>query len=339
MSLDPPAKILIIRRDNIGDLVCTTPLISALRQRFPHGWLGALVNSYNAPVLEGNPDLDEVFVYTKAKHRSAGESLAAILWRRLKMMRQLHAMQLDDVIIATTSPQPRVVKLAQWLKPKRIIGFGDVKGLDLALPLDDAARHEVEDVFRVASLYGIDGPPPACRVMAPAGSARAAGLTIGIHISARKPSQRWPADHFAETIKVLAAQGSLRFMLLWSPGDSENPLHPGDDAKASEVLARVGAGTTATLAVEARPTQTLPELIGALAECDSLICADGGAMHLAAGLGLPIVCLFGNSGAARWRPWGVPYRLLQKPSLNVSDIGVNEVVGAFASLNVSRPTP
>ena len=73
--------ILIIRRDNIGDLVCTTPLIGALRQRFPHGWLGALVNSYNAPVLEGNPDLDEVFVYTKAKHRSAGESLAAILWR------------------------------------------------------------------------------------------------------------------------------------------------------------------------------------------------------------------------------------------------------------------
>ena len=128
-------------------------------------------------------------------------------------------------------------------------------------------------------------------------------------------------------------------MLLWSPGDSENPLHPGDDAKAREVLARVGAGATATPAVEARPTQTLPELIGALAECDALICADGGAMHLAAGLGLPIVGLFGNSGAARWRPWGVPYRLLQKPSLNVSDIGVNEVVGAFASLNVSRPTP
>ena len=57
------------------------------------------------------------------------------------------------------------------------------------------------------------------------------------------------------------------------------------------------------------------------------------------GLDLPIVCLFGNSGAYRWRPWGVPYRLLQKPSLDVADISVDEVVSAFTSLNLSRPTP
>ncbi|MDP2826531.1 MAG: glycosyltransferase family 9 protein [Sulfuritalea sp.] len=347
MSLDSVPKILIIRRDNIGDLVCTTPLIAALRQRFAHGWLGALVNSYNAPVLDGNPDLDEVFVYTKAKHRGSGrggeESLPGILWRRLAMMHRLRQMQLDDVIVATTSPQPRVVRLARWLKPKRIIGFGDVKGLDVALPLDNAGRHEVEDVFRVAAIYGIDGPPPACRVFAPIavppaptpGLPLRATLTIGIHISARKPSQRWPTDRFAETIKAIAAQGQVRFMLLWSPGAEDNPLHPGDDAKAQDVMERVGAGAT----VIATPTQTLAELIAALAECDALICADGGAMHLAAGLGLPLVCLFGNSGAARWRPWGVPYRLLQKPSFDVSAIAVNEVIDAFTSLNLSRPAP
>ena len=334
MSLPSIRKILIIRRDNIGDLVCTTPLIGALRQRFADAWLGALVNSYNAPVLAGNADLDSVFAYTKAKHRES-ESLPGILWQRLLMMRRLRQMQLDDVIIATTSPQPRVIKLAQWLKPKRIIGFGDAKGLDVALPLDAANRHEVEDVFRVASIYGIDGPPPACRVVAPVAVPPAPTLTIGIHVSARKPSQRWPAERFAETIKTIAAQGPVRFVLLWSPGAEDNPLHPGDDAKAQDVVDKVGAGGTAI----AVPTQTLSELIAALAQCDALICADGGAMHLAAGLGLPIVCLFGNSGAQRWRPWGVPYRLLQKPSLDVADIGVDEVVDAFMSLNLSNPVP
>lgn len=335
MSLHSSPRILIIRRDNIGDLVCTTPLIGALRQRFPEGWLGALVNSYNAPVLDGNPDLDEVFVYTKAKHRGSGESLPGILWRRLAMMRRLRQIRLDDVIIATTSPQPRVITLARWLKPKRTIGFGDAKELDVALPLDDASRHEVEDVFRVAAIYGIDGLPPACRVFAPAAVPPAPTLTIGIHISARKSSQRWPAERFAETIKALAEPGPVRFMLLWSPGAEDNPLHPGDDAKAQDVLKRVGAGA----AVIARPTQTLPELIAALAECDALICADGGAMHLGAGLGLPIVCLFGNSGAARWRPWGVPYRLLQKPTLDVQDISVDEVISAFNALRADIPAP
>jgi ADP-heptose:LPS heptosyltransferase len=347
LSIHSAPKILIIRRDNIGDLVCTTPLIAALRRRFPDAWLGALVNSYNAPVLDGNPDLDETFVYTKAKHRGAGESLPGILWRRLMMMRRLRRMRIDDVIIATTSPQPRVVALTRWLRPKRILGFGDVGGLDIALPLDSAGRHEVEDVFRVAAIYGVDGPPPSCRVFAPAAvTARRSGipgtqsepaptLTIGIHISARKPSQRWPAERFADTIKTLAAQGPVRFMLLWSPGAEENPLHPGDDAKARDVLERVGAGPT----VIARPTRTLPELIGALAECNALICADGGAMHLGAGLGLPIVCLFGNSGAVRWRPWGVPYRLLQKPSLDVRDISVDEVIAAFNGLRADIPAP
>lgn len=333
MRTDPSApRILIIRRDNIGDLVCTTPLFAALRRHLPGSWLGALVNSYNAPVLEGNPDLDGVFAYTKAKHRSHDESLAGILWRRLVMMHRLRRMRLDDVILATTSPQPRVVALARWLKPKRLIGFGEVEGLNVSLPQDSADRHEVEDVFRVAALYGIDGPPPPCRVVAKP-PPPIATLTVGIHISARKPSQRWPAQRFAETVKALAAQGPVRFVLLWSPGAADNPLHPGDDAKAQDVLARVGAGA----AVIARPTQALPELISALAECDALICADGGAMHLAAGLGLPIVCLFGNSGARRWRPWGVPYRLLQAPSRDVTDIGVEQVVDAFNALRADTP--
>jgi ADP-heptose:LPS heptosyltransferase len=336
LSTHSTPKILVIRRDNIGDLVCTTPLIAALRQHFPDAWLGALVNSYNAPVLDGNPDLDEVFVYTKAKHRGEDESLPGILWRRLLMMHGLRRMQLDDVILANPSAQPRVIRLARWLKPKRIIGFGDANGLDVSLPLDSADRHEVEDVFRVASIYGIEGSPPACRVFSKAPPPVATSLTVGIHISARKPSQRWPAERFAETIRLLAAQGPMRFMLLWSPGTEDNPLHPGDDAKAQEVLKKVGADATANLVVTGRSTRTLPELMAALAECNALICADGGAMHLGAGLGLPIVCLFGNSGATRWRPWGGPYRLLQKPSLDVADIGVDEVVAAFTSLNLNN---
>jgi ADP-heptose:LPS heptosyltransferase len=334
LSPDPAPKILIIRRDNIGDLVCTTPLITALRQHFPRAWLGALVNSYNAPVLDGNPDLDEVFVYTKAKHRAKGESLAGVMWRRLMMMRRLRGMAIDDVIIATTSPQPRGVKLAKWLRPKRIIGFGDLAELDIALPLDTESRHEVEDVFRVARLYGIEVPPPRCRVFAER-AATPETFTVGVHISARKPSQRWAAERFSETMSAIAAQSAVRFLLLWSPGDSDNPLHPGDDAKASDVIQKVGANIT----VIARPTQSLGDLIAALGECQAVICADGGAMHLAAGLGLPIVCLFGNSGAPRWRPWAVPYRLLQKPSLDVTNISVDEVVAAFSALREDIPGP
>ena len=53
-------KILVVRRDNIGDLVLTTPVFTALRRRYHEARIEELVNSYNAPAIEGHPDLDAV---------------------------------------------------------------------------------------------------------------------------------------------------------------------------------------------------------------------------------------------------------------------------------------
>ena len=88
----------------------------------------------------------------------------------------------------------------------------------------------------------------------------------------------------------------------------------------------------ADLPIQACPTQQLEELISGLSLCDSVICSDGGAMHLAAGLGKPILCFFGKSDSARWHPWGVPHLVLQKPSLNVADISVAEALADFEKL-------
>jgi ADP-heptose:LPS heptosyltransferase len=87
--------------------------------------------------------------------------------------------------------------------------------------------------------------------------------------------------------------------------------------------------------VVAYATERLPQLIGALAACDMVICSDGGASHLAAALGKPLVCLFGDSSPERWRPWGVPQRVLQPASGKVRDLSVAEVLNAFESLRAS----
>ena len=64
-------RILVVRRDNIGDLVCTTPLIRALRQRYPDARIDALVNSYNLPVVAHNPDLDNAYAYQGQQLRTS----------------------------------------------------------------------------------------------------------------------------------------------------------------------------------------------------------------------------------------------------------------------------
>lgn len=343
MSAAQPS-FLVIRRDNIGDLVCTTPLIRALREQFPAARICALVNSYNLPVLLGNPDIDETFAYTKAKHRPAGQSLFGVYRDRLKTIVRLRSMRFDYAILAAPGFQPRSLAFARLIAPRHIVGYSEAgnracRPIDIDVPyLPDSALHEAEDVFRLLAPLGISGAPPTARVFPLAAECAAvaarlppAALRIGIHISARKPSQRWPVQHFVELMRRLHRKSACAFVLFWSPGDAANPLHPGDDAKAREIVAALP-----DVPLLAYPTVRLEQLIAGLSLCDAVICSDGGAMHLAAGLGKPILCFFGQSDATRWHPWDVPHSVLQAESRDVADIGVAQALAAFARLLKSR---
>ncbi len=339
-----PQSFLLIRRDNIGDLVCTTPLFRALRERYPSARICALVNSYNAAVLQGNPDVDEVFSYTKAKHRPMGQSVPGVYFERMRTLAKLRAMHFDYAILAAPGFQERSLLLARMIRPRHILGFSEKtkrasRHVDVCVPFEFLPHlHEVEDVFRLLQPLGMSGVPPAAavyadKVEAERGRSRmlqvgeGAKLTIGIHISARKPSQRWPSERFSALIRSLHGQHAARFLLFWSPGDEKNPLHPGDDGKAAELMRSLG-----DVPVLAYPTRRLEELIAGLSLCDALVCSDGGAMHLAAGLGKPILCFFGQSVAARWHPWGVPYVLLQPESRDVKDVSVDAALAGFGEL-------
>jgi heptosyltransferase III len=353
-------QILVVRRDNIGDLVLTTPLISALRALRPRAWIGAFVNSYNAPVLDENPDLDAVFAYDKAKHRP-DRSRAAVFAGTARLLLSLRRKRIDHLILAGPGAQREAYALARWIAPRKMTGFVTQDfapaGITFPLPYGDGARlHEAEDVYRLASVFGVSPSIPACTVRADAAamvqwreriatlmatqiasadgevtSVAGTGPLIAIHISARRARQRWPAARFAALMQQLHARHAARFLLLWSPGAGDDARHPGDDAKAREVL----AGLPAEVSVAACPTHALRDLIALLALADCMICADGGAMHLAAGLDKPVLALFGDSPSARWYPWGVPCEVVQAPAGDVAQLAVSEVLMAWERLTPS----
>ena len=94
-------KFLVVRRDNIGDLVLTTPVFAALKAHFPGARVEALANTYNAPILEGHPDLDAVHAYKKDKHLDPGESRLANWTARLAQYMRLRRSRFDTVIVAS----------------------------------------------------------------------------------------------------------------------------------------------------------------------------------------------------------------------------------------------
>lgn len=328
----------MIRRDNIGDLLCTTPLFRALRKHFPLARISVLANSYNAPVLYSNADLDHVLVYEKFKHRRKGQPLWEWLLGRFRVMRTLRNGDYDLVFLPTSSKSANSLKFATLTKARTIIGYdlpqGNERFLSISPIPDDG--HEAEIVFHLLSALNICEAPPAmsltpdpamCRTIGAGMPQRKNGPWIGLHISARKPMQRWPLERFAELGRSLLAGKAERLLVFWAPGAENDPLHPGDDDKAISLKKLLN-----DFPVSFVETRQLKELIAGISLCDRMICADGGAMHIAAALQKPLVCLFGNSDASRWYPWAISHCLLQKPSRNVGDILVSEVLDANESL-------
>lgn len=319
-ALTNAVRLLVIRRDNIGDLACTTPLFDGLRAAQPKAWIGALVNTYNAAVLARNPALDAVYVYEKLKHRES--ALLRLAFDRLRLVSDLRRRRLDCVLVP--APAPQTLRFARSLRPARTL---------VAEPGD--GRHEVERAWALGASLGVGGRPGPMRAYPDPARAKAlaAGLAPGprvaVHISARRPAQRWPMERYAELARGLASRA--RVMLLWSPGAADHPRHPGDDENAARLRESLRG-----VPLDAVPTPDLATLVAALSLADRVVCPDGGAMHLAAALGKPVVALFGDSPVERWRPWGVPHRVLRPESGNLADLPVGPVLEADAALASSR---
>ena len=345
-------RILVIRRDNIGDLVCTTPLIAGLRARYPKAHIAALVNSYNAAVLEGNPDLDAVHVYTKLKHRLPGQSVFGILRARFRMLAELRRKPFDYIVIASASFNRHGLRFARQLRRRHVVGFanGDERGarhVTLKVPAKPYAElHEVQVLSLLAKAIGVDDAEGPLRVFPSKARADAWQKRLGldalvrpwvaVHISARKAACQWPAKSWIELIAQLTSSGT-GVVLVWAPGSENNPRHPGDDEKAVRVL----AGVRASPLVRSAPTADLEDLIAVLTLCQAFVGSDGGAMHIAAALGLPVVAIFDSVASTRdrWHPWGVPYEIVHSRRSDIADTSVAEVVEAWQRLARGRTRP
>jgi ADP-heptose:LPS heptosyltransferase len=57
---DTPREILVLRPNDFGELLTTTPVFEALKKRFPETRIVAGIGSWGRPILENNPYIDEI---------------------------------------------------------------------------------------------------------------------------------------------------------------------------------------------------------------------------------------------------------------------------------------
>lgn len=335
-------NILIVRRDNIGDLVCTTPLIEGAKIAFPNANIYLLINTVSQDVVKNNPHITRVFVYRKAKHASGKAAKLGVYFDRLKMFMQLRRIRFDAAILANPVPCKYSLRLASMAGVKHIIG-ADTGSKKISIPFrreDFSGEHQVEHTYSYLSAISdlqIEIPPVriwlteqerqrALQRIAELQPNQQVGLAV--HISSRSPKRRWSLERYVEVIQRYLHENAGSVLIFWSPQGTLAPDDVGDQHRAEQVLAACQNSR-----VSLYPTASVRELVAAYELCDRVLCSDGGQMHLASAMNKKQVVLFGDTDQKSWHPWSGRYKILQTPSGDCIDVSVEDVWQALISLD------
>jgi predicted lipopolysaccharide heptosyltransferase III len=302
-------KILLVRLRLLGDVVFTTPLVRALKRRYPDAHLTYVVEPAAAAVVHGNPNLNDVvvvpkntgirrlredFAFARRLRRAqfdvaidlhGGPRSAWLVWTSAAPMRigyrtRGRTWMYSHVVArpADLSPQHSVLKQWELLAP---LGIGDC----------DRSRDAVEMPGNRAATERVEG------VLAQAGIGQAHSLIV-LHVSAGNPFRRWPQEYFAALVVQLARHAPGRRFVLTSG--------PSDAGAARAIMERIQVLSQEAAGAVFNPPLDVDDLRALIARATLYIGGDSGPLHIAATTHTPIVALFGPTLAERSMPWRDP---------------------------------
>ena len=154
-----PGRLLVLKPSSLGDIVHTLPAVAALRAKFPDAHLTWMVNPEWAPLLEGNPHLNETLIFPRAYFRVLPGWLRFGRWRRALKHQPPPDLILDFQGLLRTA------LVARAFRGVPVIGLSDAREgarfvQTKTIPVDPKA-HAVERYLALAAATGatLAGPP------------------------------------------------------------------------------------------------------------------------------------------------------------------------------------
>lgn len=315
-------KILVIKRDKIGDLLLTSPMLQHLRQSLPQAEIHLLANNYNAWVVAGSPYIDRLWIYRRAKTGIQLDYGAVVqqIWQQI----QLRFQRFDVVIVAGGEFSPRAVKRALGIRAKRTITYCDQSPVcnrvsDPVPPSD--GLHEVDRMLNLLVPLEIGKPrliiypqyslPKQWWSFAENWLAERqlfSNKYIVIGLGARRAKKQPTSEQIFRWAAYVKEHFQLDTVFMWTPGKSDNPLYPGDDEVAQPVL------DAAVPYIYPFRGALMPAL-GLIWNARTSIFPDSGLMHFAAASPGGVLGLFAETDVSpspvQWGPRGIKVSFLE----------------------------
>ncbi len=284
-------KILVSRLKFIGDMILTTPVIGALRDKFPESEIDYLGDKDGVTLLEHNPNLNEIIPYDFDAPSVKEQLRVALILRKKKYDAAIDLFGNPRSAIAIflsgakmriggdfgwrgktyTHPiviNERINSIAFHLRYLRPLGIEESYRQPKVLLSDT----EVHDAAEFLSSLGIDN----------------SRMIIGLHVGATWPAKVWQSESFARVAELIVDKLGAQVIVTYGPKD-----RPYFEKFISTTHAKVA---------EISP-QKLRSLAAIISRCNVYVSNDASPMHISAAVGTPTIGIFGPGEEDIWFPY------------------------------------
>ena len=280
----------------------TTPVIRAIKEAYPQAFIGYWCNERVEPVLKNNPNIDKIFALSRGDWKK--------IWKRNKIEAIRRGWDLRKEILNEKfeisidfSLDHRYGLMARSFGIKRRIGINyKNRGKFLTEKIDIdwyKDKHVVEYYLDTLSFLNIPRPQnPRLEVFLSSEERQWADRFLKENRLEEKDSiigvspgggeswgenavyKHWPVENYRELIKVIIRESNSKVIIFGSQSEIEICKTVSSDLLEDKVINTAGE-------------LTIFQFIALLEKCKLLICNDGGPIHVATGLKVNTVSIFG----------------------------------------------
>lgn len=277
-------NILVVTLSNFGDVIMTTPVITALVRKYPEARITVVVGPRARSVLQRSSEIHKIVIYDKK----------ASFWQKLKFILELQKVKYDRVVDLRNTVIPFLVfckkrtplfrKFTKVNMRDRHLEMLATVESDIPAPSPFRFSNKADEVF-------------AMRALEVAGIAEKRGWIL-VAAGAASERKRWPVEYFTEVIRALHERTGKKILLVGTLNE-----RPVADSIRAELPGVVGVLCGDLV---------MPETASLIANASLVVANDSAIMHLGFELGTPTVGIFGPTDHEKYGHEGPKFRVARE---------------------------
>ncbi len=307
-------RLVVVRFGHLGDILHLMPSVREIRAKRPELTVELLTGPWNTDLLRSFPDFDRIHYFTPdlVQYHRGNRSGVRSEARERRFIQDVRGDGVGTVFCPST-PQLAEMPFIVGLSPHTYVGVEwPVPGLPVSVEHHtksfNSRHYEMDAIADFLPAIGVERNQLSLRFDVPSASRDRIAAMLQTHSIREKdyivvfpgsgwPGKCWPAERFAETIRIVCKDLNMQAVVAGAPSER---------ALCEQVVAASGEH-----AINFAGHLSVADSAALIGSAKLLLGNDSAPVHFAAAMNVPSVSLWGPTFVEKWGPRGARHRCIR----------------------------